>query len=99
MAASCARRSLAAATICMALVILRVAFTEPMRVRSSFRLGIETSLGPCSSLPPFPACGEGSRRETLGELVEHADQLLLGIGGDFLLRGNVGEDVGMLLAH
>ena len=53
-AASCARRSLAAATICMALVILRVAFTELIRVRRSFKLGmaavILSDAGPCHSI-------------------------------------------------
>jgi hypothetical protein len=43
-AASCARRNFAAATICIALVILRVAFTEEMRFRRSFRLGMGCSL-------------------------------------------------------
>ncbi len=42
MAASWARRSFAAATICIALVILRVAFTEAMRLRRSFKEGIGT---------------------------------------------------------
>ena len=39
-AASWARRSFAAATICMALVIFWVALTEAMRLRRSLRLGI-----------------------------------------------------------
>ncbi len=40
-AAIWARRSFAAATICMALVIFCVAFTEVMRFRRSFKLAIE----------------------------------------------------------
>ena len=40
-AASCARRNLAAATICIAFVIFRVAFTEAMRLRMSFNEAIE----------------------------------------------------------
>ena len=39
-AAACARRSLEAATICMALVIFCVALVAAMRTRISFRLGI-----------------------------------------------------------
>ena len=41
-AASCARRSFAAATICMARVILRVDTTLLIRVRSAFRVAIGT---------------------------------------------------------
>ena len=47
-AASWARRSFAAATICIALVILRVFFTLPMRFFKSLRLGIDYL--PCPAL-------------------------------------------------
>src|SRR5215468_60636 len=72
-AASCARRSLAAATICMALVILRVAFTEAMRLRMSLREAIGAFKA---------AAGRRLRRhpltrlaELLGDLLDHALQL------------------------
>ena len=45
-----AMQMVAAATICMALVIFCVAFTEAMRLRRSFKLGIERPypLGLCA---------------------------------------------------
>src|SRR4051812_10989031 len=51
-AALCARRSFAAATICMALVIFCVAFTEAMRLRRSFSEGMARP-------SPLPLAGRG----------------------------------------
>src|SRR5918997_3164277 len=56
-AALCARRSLAAATICMALVIFCVAFTEAIRLRRSFSEGMARP---------------GTSRERLGEGLDRA---------------------------
>src|SRR5215468_3745428 len=72
MAASCARRSLAAATICMALVILRVAFTEAMRLRMSLREGIGAFKDAAGRRlrPPLRRLGE-----LLGDLLYHDLQL------------------------
>ena len=50
-----ARRSLEAATICMALVIFCVALTEAMRLRRSFRLGMGGSSFTCPDLRREPA--------------------------------------------
>ncbi|GAB6841426.1 hypothetical protein JCM2811A_04270 [Methylorubrum rhodinum] len=48
---------MAAATICIALVIFCVAFTEVMRLRRSFKLAIEGRPGPFQRASP-PPCGE-----------------------------------------
>jgi len=48
MTRSCARRSLAAETIFMALVICSVFFTERMRRRRSIRLGIDYAVAPAA---------------------------------------------------
>ena len=37
--------------------------------------------------------------EVFGELVDHRDQLLLRVAGEFLLVGDVAEDVGVVLAQ
>src|SRR3954465_15400940 len=80
-AAVCARRSLAAATICMALVIFCVAFTEAMRLRRSFSDGIERLY------PPL--------RKRLGEGLDRALQLGPGVVREVARIADVLEDFGM----
>src|SRR5512147_2532301 len=61
-AAACARRSLEAATICMALVIFCVALVAAMRTRMSLRLAMSYE----SRSLPIPSSGE-----RLGVAVDH----------------------------
>ena len=62
--ASCARRSLAAATSFMALVIFCVDLTDAIRVRTAFSDGMERLW-----------CSLQSGRELLGELGQHGTHL------------------------
>src|SRR4051812_30025006 len=79
-AAVCARRSLAAATICMALVIFCVASTEAMRLRRSFSDGMERLY------PPL--------RKRLGEGLDRALQLGPGVVREVARIADVLEDFG-----
>src|SRR5687768_2405497 len=84
-AAVCARRSFAAATICMALVIFCVAFTEAMRLRRSLRLGIERSYSPL--------------RKRLGEGLDGALQLGPVVVREVARGADVLQDLRMTAAH
>src|SRR5215213_1903739 len=84
-AAVCARRSFAAATICMALVIFCVAFTEAMRLRRSLRLGIERS---------YPAL-----RKRLGEGLDGALQLGPVVVREVARGADVLQDLRVTAAH
>src|SRR5689334_14731950 len=89
-AATCARRSLEAATICMALVIFCVALVAAMRTRMSLRLAMSN----CSRSLPMPPSGE-----CLGVAVDHALELgRIGIGQITAFADAV-EQIGMLAAQ
>src|SRR5262245_9992845 len=79
-----ARRNLAAATICMALVIFCVAFTEAIRFLRSFRLAMA-----CAS--STPRLGEG-----LGEGLDGALQLPGEVVGKIPAVANAAQDIGVL---
>src|SRR5689334_3691817 len=97
MAASCARRSLAAATICMALVILRVAFTEAMRLRMSLREGIGAFKDVAGRrLRPKPL---RRLRELLGDLLDHDLQLGRRRIRQILAVADLIKDAGILAAQ
>src|SRR5687768_1685703 len=83
-AASCARRSFAAATICMALVIFCVALTEAMRLRRSFSEAM-----PCLS----------RSREVLREAVDVALQFCANFVRDRLFRADGVEDILAVRTH
>src|SRR5918997_2176205 len=84
-AALCARRSFAAATICMALVIFCVAFTEAMRLRRSFSEGIERSYL--------------SLRERLGEGLDGALELGPVVVREVARGADALEDLRMAASH
>src|SRR3954452_16214835 len=89
-AAACARRSLEAATICMALVIFCVALVAAMRTRMSLREAI-----------PDQSCGVRSliSGEGLGVVVDHVLELA-GSGVVEIARvADLVEDVAVLAAQ
>src|SRR4029450_3711527 len=96
MAASCARRSFAAATICVALVILRVAFTEAMRLRMSLREAIGAFADAAGRLAPQPL---RRLRELLGDLLDHDLQLGRRRIRQVLAVADLIQDAGILAAQ
>src|SRR3954463_16803805 len=88
-AAACARRSLEAATICIALVIFCVALVEAMRTRMSLRLAIAWSW----------RCYRRALGERLREAVDHRLQFPGGGVRQVARLAHVFENVGVLGAH
>src|SRR3984893_855699 len=86
-AAVCARRSFAAATICMALVIFCVALTEAIRLRRSF------SEGMVSPLHLFPGAANSS--EVLGVGIDNRFEFCPGLVGEILRGANRIEETGV----
>src|ERR1700720_2625518 len=90
-AAVCARRSFAAATICMALVIFCVALTEAIRLRRSFNEGIV--------YPLHLWRGAASSSEALGVGIDNRFEFCPGLVGEILRDANRIEETGVARAH
>src|SRR5664279_4517194 len=108
-AATCARRSLDAATICMALVIFCVALVEAMRTRMSFseailssprRSGPQDPTASPSFVRPGGAPGhDGKSSKTLGVTLDRALQLGGRIVAEVAAVADGVEDIDVLAAQ
>src|SRR3974390_723678 len=102
-----ARRSLEAATICMALVIFCVALVEAMRTRMSFKLAIAANLPSSSTPSPHPrgrgdqnrACARSELSKRLGVTLDHRLQLAGGVVREIAGLADAVEDVDILAAQ
>ena len=90
-AAVCARRSFAAATICMALVIFCVALTEAIRLRKSFSEGMVSPVHICP--------GAANSREVLGVGINNRFEFCRGLVGEILRGANRIEETGVARAQ
>src|SRR5215475_424005 len=107
-AAVCARRSLEAATICMALVIFCVALVEAMRTRMSFsdailrsprRSDLQAIRPQASFVRARPNAGRRHLCKCLGETLDHALQLGLVVVRELARVADGVEDLGVLAAQ
>src|SRR3984893_17359351 len=90
-AAVCARRSFAAATICMALVIFCVALTEAIRLRKSFSEGMVSPVHICP--------GAANSSEVLGVGIDNRFEFCPGLVGEILRGANRIEETGVARAQ